>query len=377
MVIISPQLGISPTATTGGETYDREVLKQFAKMGQDVRILLPKGKPIPEDISGWKIDKTLVSHFIPPYIFNLWALPWVIRQIKNAKLKMQNLILRIHSPEYLFWTAYMIKKLYPEVPIIVHYHLDQTGRIWTTMNRKLLNMVDAVITDSEYLKKRLINRVGIRKELIQVIHCGVDTEAIKPASKGPTFQAAISYKGRTLKTILFLGRFIERKRPDFAIEVFAKLYRKYPNAKLVMVGEGPMLRKLKIQSEKLKIGRAIEFTGPLFDAEKLKKYHETDLFLFPSEREGFVLVVLEAMAAGLPLLVPNSMGFSEAVSDGQNGFLAKSGDIDDWVNKVERILFDDALNISMRKNSRKIAVKRFSWERCARENLKIYRQVVQ
>ena len=54
----------------------------------------------------------------------------------------------------------------------------------------------------------------------------------------------------------------------------------------------------------------VEFTGPLFGEEKLKKYHESDLFLFPSEKEGFVLVVLEAMAAGLPLVVPDSLGIS-------------------------------------------------------------------
>ena len=71
------------------------------------------------------------------------------------------------------------------------------------------------------------------------------------------------------------------------------------------------------------------------------------------------------------------MGFAEAVSDGENGFLARSGDIDDWVNKAEKILFNDVLNISMRKSSREIAVKQFSWEKCAKGNLKIYKQVVQ
>jgi len=83
MVIISPQLGMSPTATTGGETYDREVLAQFVKLGQDVRILLPKGKEIPSDVSGWIIERTSVGHFIPPYTFNIFAFPWVVRQLKQ------------------------------------------------------------------------------------------------------------------------------------------------------------------------------------------------------------------------------------------------------------------------------------------------------
>lgn len=373
MLILSPQLGISPTATTGGEAYDRELLKQFVKLGQEVKILLPKNKPVPPELKKADIDRTSIGHFVPPDTFNFFVLPWALKQFKiqNSKLKIP--ILRIHSPEYLFPTAYLTKKLHPQVPIIVHYHLDQTGKLWTVMNRKLLNMADAVIADSEYLRERLINRVGVRDELIHVIHCGVDVEAIRPVSKGPTFQ----YKGRTLKTIMFLGRFIERKRPDFAIEVFAKLHKKHPNTRLIMVGEGPMESTLNTQRSTFNLDDAIEFAGPLFGEEKLKKYHEADLFLFPSEKEGFVLVVLEAMAAGLPLLVPNSMGFSEAVINGKNGFLAEPGDINDWVRKAEKILFDDKLNISMRKNSRTMAVEKFSWERCAMKNLKIYKQVVQ
>ena len=378
MVIISPQLGMSPTATTGGETYDREVLGQFIKLGQDVRILLPKEKDIPSGVSGWKVDRTPVGHFAPPYTFNIFAFPWVVRQLKqetpDVRQESPELVLRIHSPEYLFSTGYLVKKFFPKIPVIAHYHLDQTGRLWTAMNRKLLSTVDAVIADSQYLKKQLVNRVGIAAEKIHVIHCGVDIDTIKPkVYKGPT----LPRQGRTLsdiKIILFLGRFIERKRPDLAIEIFAKLHAKHPDTKLIMVGEGPMEEKLKAQSSKLKVSEAIEFAGPLFGKEKLERYHEADLFLFPSEKEGFVLVVLEAMAAGLPLLVPRALGFGEAVEDGENGFLAVSSDINDWVTKAEKILFDEKINQAMRKRSRELAVRKFSWEECAKKNLEVYHQ---
>ena len=370
MVIISPQLGISPTATTGGETYDREVLKQFVKLGQDVRILLPKGKEIPSDVSGWIIDRTPVGHFVPPYTFNLFSTPWAIKQIQRTSLNAQrSFALRIHSPEYLFPTGYLIKKLYPKIPQVVHYHLDQAGMIWTKMNRILLNMADAVIADSEFLKERLVNRVRVAAEKIHVIHCGVDVESIKPSEEQKT-------KNKKQKTILFLGRFIERKRPDLAIEIFARLHAKHPDTRLIMVGEGPMEEKLKVKSEKLKVKDAVEFTGPLFGEEKLKRYHQTDLFLFPSQKEGFVLVVLEAMAAGLPLLVPDALGFPEAVENGKNGYLADPDNIGDWVKKSEKILFSPVLQNSMRKYSRYLAETKFSWKTCAQKNLKIYQSLV-
>lgn len=367
MIILSPQLGISPVATTGGETYDRELLKQFVKMGQEVRILLPKNKPIPVEIQEKIVDRTPVSHFVPPYTFNFFSIPWVIKQIQRS------LVLRIHSPEYLFLTGYLIKKLYPKVTLVVHYHLDQTGWWWTVTNRALLNTANLVIADSEFLKKQLIERVGIDKKKIQVIYCGVDVDSIKPEiNKG----LALRSKARPYKTILFLGRFIERKRPDLAIEIFAKLYAKHPDTKLIMVGEGPMEEKLRLQVAGYRLQDAVEFTGPLFGKEKLRKYHESDLFLFPSEKEGFVLVVLEAMAAGLPLLVPDALGFPEAVENGKNGYLANPDNIGDWVKKAEKILYSPVLQNSMRKYSRRLSETKFSWKTCAQKNLRAYRSLV-
>jgi len=82
------------------------------------------------------------------------------------------------------------------------------------------------------------------------------------------------------------------------------------------------------------------------------------------------------MAAGLPMLVPNAMGFPEAVEDGKNGFLADPNSVDDWVTKAEKILFSSLVQRQFRKRSREIAVKEFSWEQCARKNLTIYRDLL-
>jgi len=383
MIILSPQLGISPTATTGGETYDRELLKQFVKMGQDVKILLPKSKPAPTEIPGNLIDRTPVSHFVPPYTFNLFSIPWVFKKAWPWFTKArpyhnhQQFVLRIHSPEYLFFTGFLIKRLFPKTTLVVHYHLDQTDWLWTRMNRILLNMADAVIADSEFLKKQLTERVGIDPQKIHVIYCGVDVDSIKPEfNKGP---ALLQQQGRALskvKTVLFLGRFIERKRPDLAIEIFSKIHVKHPDTRLIMVGEGPMENKLRLQVAGYRLQGFVEFTGPLFGEEKLKRYHEADLFLFPSEKEGFVLVVLEAMAAGLPLVVPDSLGFPEAVESGKNGYLADPANIEDWVKKAEKILYSPILQNSMRKYSRHLAETKFSWKTCARKNLKVYQSLV-
>ena len=150
MTIVSPQLGVSPTATTGGETYDREVLKHLGKLGVNVNILLPKGAKIPSEVKNWRVDYAPISHFIPPYSFNVFSIPWVIQKVgpsvqKVRPFRVREVVLRIHSPEYLFPTGFLVKKLFPQIPVVAHYHLDQTGWLWTRMNSVLLNMVDAVV----------------------------------------------------------------------------------------------------------------------------------------------------------------------------------------------------------------------------------------
>ena len=87
-------------------------------------------------------------------------------------------------------------------------------------------------------------------------------------------------------------------------------------------------------------------------------------------------MVLEAMAAGLPLVVPDSLGFPEAVENGKNGYLADPNNIEDWVKKAEKILYSPALQKSMREYSRRLAETKFSWETCAHKNLNVYRSLV-
>lgn len=367
MIILSPQLGVSPTATTGGETYDREVLLGLGKLGHSVYVLLPKDKQVPKNAVNWHIDYAPFSHFVPPYTFNFFSLPWVLSQLDRVPHRFMNgVVVRIHSPEYLFFTAYLLKKIRPHVPVFAHYHLDQTSPLWTTFNKVLLNCVDGVVVDSAYLKSQLVNRVGIQTNRISVVYCGADTKAIYPMR---------NHVDQKTKTILYLGRFIQRKRPDFAIEAFSILNRKNPRTRLVMIGEGPMESELRKQCEALGISQAVEFPGPLFGKEKLEQYHNADVFLFPSEKEGFVLVVLEAMAAGLPLVVPNSHGFPEAVTDGVNGFLVDSNDPRAWTRSIERVIADTDLANSMRLASRRKAVKMFSWESCVRRLSRVYQEM--
>ena len=198
MIILSPQLGISPTATTGGETYDRELLKQFVKMGQEVRILLPKNKPIPVEIPEKTVGRTPVSHFVPPYTFNLFSIPWVyIRSdLGDPRSDLYRKQSSGSTPRVSFFTGYLIKKLFPKIFLVVHYHLDQTGWLWTKNEQDLVKYGRRSHRRFGVLKKPINRKSGHRSKKIHVIYCGVDVDSIKPEiNKGP---ALLQQQGRAL-----------------------------------------------------------------------------------------------------------------------------------------------------------------------------------
>ena len=96
MIICSPQLGLSPKSTLGGEVFDREILRGLAKRGQFIEIILPIGKPHDKNIKNWHITFMPIRHF-PATFANILYLPVVFNVYKRKKFQ----ILRLHQPQFL------------------------------------------------------------------------------------------------------------------------------------------------------------------------------------------------------------------------------------------------------------------------------------
>lgn len=369
MRICSPQLGLSPQSVLGGEVYDRQVIAEFVKTNHQVYALLPKHHNYKAH-RRLKVSFAPLSHIVPPHLYNLFIVPYVLKLINQNKIDL----LRIHVPEFFGPSAWLLKKFKPQLPIIGHYHLDESGLIFSFINRLFLNCHDLIIADSHYLKKQIIKKFKIKPQKIKVIHCGTDVKAITPGNKDPVLVR--KYQLQDQIVILYLGLFIKRKNPHFLIKVFAKLHANYPNTKLIMIGKGPEEFNLKILAKNLKLKPHVIFPGPQYDKQKLAFYRTADIFAFPSHNEGFVLSVLEAMAAGLPLLVPKTVSFPEAVIHGKNGLLAKPNHQADWVNKLSRLIKDVKLRQQLAQNARVRAQAEFSITVCAKQNLKIYQSLL-
>jgi len=102
--------------------------------------------------------------------------------------------------------------------------------------------------------------------------------------------------------VLFVGRFVEGKRPGIAVEAFAEVLEEYPDAELYLCGEGPLQGELESQVAELEIGESVTFLGHVPYDEMPKVYRSGDVLVLPSRAEGVPRTVLEAQASGLSVV---------------------------------------------------------------------------
>jgi glycosyltransferase involved in cell wall biosynthesis len=157
-------------------------------------------------------------------------------------------------------------------------------------------------------------------------------------------------------TIIYLGRLTKAKRPDHAIKAFKIVKRQIPNAKLWIVGDGYLRKKL----EKIDI-EGVKFFGKVNEQEKIKLLSRAWILVNPSVREGFGLNVIEANACGTPAIAYNVPGLRDSIINGKTGLLVENGNIEKLANTIIKILEDEIYRKILCVNALEYA-KNFSWD---------------
>lgn len=179
--------------------------------------------------------------------------------------------------------------------------------------------------------------------------------------------------GETDVSIGFVGRLVPQKSPETMLRSFAALPdRVRATARLAMVGEGPLGEALRRLSAELGIGARVDWLGER-DAKTLM--HAFDILALTSDSEGHSMVVLEAMARGLPIVATAVGGVSETVRHGMNGFVAPVRGVREIAAALETLAGDPALRAQMGRASLEL-VRNFSLDRMVDQTAALYTQVV-
>lgn len=172
-----------------------------------------------------------------------------------------------------------------------------------------------------------------------------------------------SFKDKAL-TLGIVSRLEKIKGMDLVIPAFAKVKAKYPNAQLLIVGDGSLRELMKQQANQLKVSEAITWAGRQA-SERLQVYYDSiDILLMPSRSEGFGLTAIEGMARGCIVVATNVGGLPEIVKDGEVGLLHQPESIEDMEDKIDQLIKNQSQLQTLSDNAIK-AVEKYSFERYA------------
>jgi glycosyltransferase involved in cell wall biosynthesis len=171
---------------------------------------------------------------------------------------------------------------------------------------------------------------------MRIVHCGVDPSMYDGAPGGAGAKRAI-----------FVGRLAAIKGVRVLLEAFAALRERHPDATLTLVGDGSERAGLEVEAARLGLAGRVEFAGYRSQSEVAALLKASDVFVLPSFAEGVPVVLMEAMAAGLPVIGPLVAGVPELVEDGVSGFTVFPGDPERLRDRLDELFSDADLRARM------------------------------
>jgi glycosyltransferase involved in cell wall biosynthesis len=242
---------------------------------------------------------------------------------------------------------------------------------------KALKYSDAIVAVSNETAKSIQQEFSVAPEKIFVIYNSVDTNVFRPdENKRMVIRKKYSLSNED-KIILMAGVVYRQKGMHIGLKTFYQIKKKILNCKMMVVGDGPQLNYLKKLANDLNISDSIFFLGKISNEETPFYYNAADFLLNPTIREeGLPIVMVEAMACGLPVVTSLIGGTSSAIDDGVSGFFVEPKDIDALAKKAIRILNDPILTKKMGENARAKALSKFSKEIMVGQYLKISRELI-
>ncbi len=199
------------------------------------------------------------------------------------------------------------------------------------------------------------------------VDCGAPASAVDKVEKRR--EIGLDGPGPILGTA---GRLSEEKGLAYLLRAMPKVLREQPGAVLVVVGEGPLDSELKAQAAELGIQASTRFLGPRSDMAAILS--TLDVYVLPSLREGLPLVLLEAMAAGCPIVATNVGGVPSVVEKGVTGALVPPKDPDALAARILSLLADDGIRRKFAEAGPRVVRDRYSVEAMTRQYERLYRE---
>jgi len=262
-------------------------------------------------------------------------------------------------------------------PLILTYHNDViksglSGVLADIYNKTLLQLIlrkaekiidtqPSYINKSKYLQKY--------KEKIVTIPNGVNTKLYKDE------------KIKKIKSqILFLSvldKYHRYKGLDYLIKAIKLVKLRNPKVKLIVGGNGELIKEYKLLANKLGVANNVEFKGFIENNELIKLYNQSELFVLPSIniQEGFGIVLLESLSCGTPVIATDLVGIANEIKLHKCGLVVASKDVNQLASAIIKITKSKKITTIMKKNTKKL-IRKYDWKNLAIEIKNIYMDAV-
>jgi glycosyltransferase involved in cell wall biosynthesis len=261
------------------------------------------------------------------------------------------------------------------VPVVVTAHGGDVyglrGRLLDAVRRAVASRCEAVTVVSRDMAMNLPQMTSRRGERPKVMPMGVDTQCFsgEPARHQDSDQVA-----------LFVGRLARKKGVEYLIRAFPEVLACHPDARLLVVGDGPCREELETLSSQLRLGDSIRFAGAQPPAVLPRYYRGSSVFVLPSvvaasgDTDGLPVVLLEAMAAGCPLVGTAVGGIPDVMIHGRTGLVVEPGQPPALAAAINQVLDSPAEASRMGALARRWARRKFDWRQVARGYARVLAQ---
>ena len=300
--------------------------------------------------------------------------PLAISQLVWLILRQHIQIINVHYPSSSFVFFALCRKFLP-VKLVTSIHgadifpNGQPKNKYPRAIKFLLKTSDFIVANSRAFRKDFLGLFPELEEKTIVIHNGVDLEELnRPLQEG--------YHKNGRRYLLSIAAHNEKKGVDVLIRAFSEVARSDPKLELLLVGSGPLRKRLEELAKSLDLDERIRFLGGQDRLQIARLLHGCELFVHPAVSEPFGLVVAEALACKKPVVASNTGGIPEIIQDRTSGILVEPGRPQELARAISSALGNPNLMNALSTNGYAIVEKCFSYANTGRNYEKTFNELV-
>ncbi|MCL5959967.1 MAG: glycosyltransferase family 4 protein [Chloroflexi bacterium] len=354
-----------PPAIGGVERYVQQLSDGLASLGHEVTVYTSDldqhtlGTYLNDastvDRSGVRTYRLHAKYF--PSVKGYPVIPTLPRNLAKVTAHI------LHGHSFYYTTADLtaLAAYLRRIPFVLspYYYSPHTAkwRLYHNTMGRIVMKADVVLCISEF-EKELIERSGFRVKRFEIVPPWIDVAEFERPS--PSFYAKFGIDSTQTPVLLFVGRIAPEKGLDILLRAFAATLARDPEPVLVLVGpDGGQRATIEQLAAELKCNQNLIFAGQVSRTELIAAYQQATMFVFPTLYEAFGIVLIEAMAAGLPVIAANAAAVPFVVSHGETGILFPKQDSAALSRSITELLRDASQRRKLSETARQHVNRKF------------------